>query len=159
MNKVLQLKTTPATTRATRIRTILKERAEGEAEVAALLREELDELGEVNWLAWCDNEFGWARSTAYRHLNPQGLERERENDTGRRAMSRQPRHEPREDEALEEDEVEDPQNYRTMYFLRAEQAARFAFYSGPIITADMVVYARTVAAAWEKLARTLETSL
>jgi hypothetical protein len=50
--------------------------------------------------------------------------------------------------------AEDPENYRTAYLLRADQAIRFAVYSGP--NREVVVTARRVAAAWNKLAQTLD---
>jgi hypothetical protein len=59
-----------------------------------------------------------------------------------------------------EDEIdaEDPENYRTAYLLRVDQAIRFASYSGPI-TKEIVASARQVARAWSKLAQKLETAL
>lgn len=56
-----------------------------------------------------------------------------------------------------EDDIEDPANYRTAYLLRADQAVRFASYSGPI-TAEIISAARQVATAWSKLAQKLEGS-
>jgi hypothetical protein len=59
-----------------------------------------------------------------------------------------------------EDEIdgEDPENYRTAYLLRSDQAIRFASYSGPV-TKEIAAVARRVAAAWSKLAQKLEKSL
>lgn len=94
MSKVVHLKTASATRRAQRIRALLEDRDNAEKEIAEILREQLDELGERNWLAWCGEEFGWARSTAYRHLSPEQVERERENSRTRAATSRTTRHEP-----------------------------------------------------------------
>lgn len=64
------------------------------------------------------------------------------------------------DEPGVEDDIdgEDPENYRTAYLLRVDQAVRFAAYSGPI-TKEIVTAARAVAAAWSKLAQKLERSL
>jgi len=53
-----------------------------------------------------------------------------------------------------EDEI-DPENYRTAFLLRAQQAVRFAVYSGPV-TKESIAAARAVAAAWDTLARNLE---
>lgn len=53
-----------------------------------------------------------------------------------------------------EDEI-DPENYRTAYLLRADQAIRFASYSGPI-NKEVISTARRVAAAWTELAEKLE---
>jgi len=58
------------------------------------------------------------------------------------------------DEGSVEDEIEDPQNYRTAFLLRADQAVRFAVYSGPI-TKEIVAAADAVAATWQKLAQKL----
>lgn len=80
------------------VRAALKKRDEGEREAAAILRKQLDTLGEAKWLAWCEREFGWARSTAYRHLNPEQMERQRADNVVRNAMSRSTRHEPEERE-------------------------------------------------------------
>lgn len=59
-----------------------------------------------------------------------------------------------------EDEIdgEDPENYRTAYLLRADQAIRFATYSGPV-TKEIVTAARKAAAAWEALVVKLEQKL
>lgn len=73
--------------RALRVRALLQARDESEAKIAAILREGLDELGEAKWLEWCEKEFGWARRTAYRHLNPEQMEKDRE-DYRARAESR-----------------------------------------------------------------------
>src|SRR5262245_32581401 len=64
--------------RAARIKANLKRREEAEAAIAADLRDELDAVGEVAWLAWCTREFGWSRTAAYTHLRPGGLEADRE---------------------------------------------------------------------------------
>lgn|SRR5262249_20067432 len=64
--------------RASQIRSLLSQRDKVEAEIAAVLREHLDEVGEAAWLAWCAKEFGWKRRAAYNHLNPEQLQRDRE---------------------------------------------------------------------------------
>lgn len=106
MSKVVHLKASPAETRAARVRTLLKDRDKAEAEIAALLREQLDDLGEPKWLAWCEREFGWKRSTAYRHLNPSGAGKARADTATRRSMSQQLRHDHEQvddDEPLDDD--------------------------------------------------------
>jgi hypothetical protein len=163
MSKVVQLKASPASTRAARVRSLLKDREKAEEEIAAILREQLDDLGEKDWLVWCDKEFGWARRTAYRHLDPKQMESHREKRREQRAHGG---HIEQEDSGSEveddfehpEDDVEDPANYRTSFLLRAEQAIRFAIHNGPV-TRELVVRARAVAEAWSKLADKLERSL
>src|ERR1700722_7465044 len=57
-----------------------------------------------------------------------------------------------------EDDVEadiEPDNYRTAYLLRADQARRFASYSGPV-TKELIAMARQVATAWNNLAKQME---
>ena len=49
----------------------------GEKMVADALRERLDKVGEVLWLKECEAEWGWSRTTAYRHLNPDQMEKAR----------------------------------------------------------------------------------
>jgi hypothetical protein len=49
-------------------------------------------------------------------------------------------------------------NPRVAYLLRADQAKRFAAYSGPV-DREIVDYARAVATAWSNLARELEQKL
>jgi hypothetical protein len=65
--------------------------------------------------------------------------------------------EPADEEPGIEDEIdaEDPENYRTAYLLRVDQALRFAAYSGPIAK-EIVPAARAVATAWSTLAQKLE---
>lgn len=58
-------------------------------------------------------------------------------------------------ETAETDLVEDPQNYKTAFLLRADTAIHLAVYSGPILTMDMVEIARTAAAKWDSLARSM----
>src|SRR5688572_15086100 len=132
MSKVVQLKASPTETRAARVRALLKDREKADEEIAAILREQLDDLGEAKWLAWCEQEFGWRRSTAYKHLNPEQIEADRKRKA--RANVRNSGHESGDDGAGEsiEDEIEDPANYHTSFMLRAEQAIRFAAYSGPV---------------------------
>jgi hypothetical protein len=60
-----------------------------------------------------------------------------------------------------EDDVEadiEPDNYRTAYLLRADQARRFAVYSGPV-TEEIAEYARVVIKAWTVLVEDLEYEL
>lgn len=64
--------------RAHQVRALLQARDKHEAEIATILRQNLDELGEAKWLTWCEKEFGWARRQAYAHLNPAQLEKDRE---------------------------------------------------------------------------------
>jgi hypothetical protein len=58
-----------------------------------------------------------------------------------------------------EDEIdsEDPENYRTAFLMRADQAIRFAVYSGPI-TQDLIAAAHQVVRAWSTLAQKMEKS-
>ncbi len=58
------------------------------------------------------------------------------------------------DEPGIEDDI-DPENYRTAFFIRADQAVRFAAYSGPV-NHEIVAAARAAAAAWNKLAQSLD---
>ena len=58
-------------------------------------------------------------------------------------------------ETAETDLVEDPQNYKTAFLLRADAAIQFAVYTGPILTMDMIECARTAAARWDSLARSM----
>ena len=62
--------------------------------------------------------------------------------------------EPDDDEPGIEDEI-DPENYRTAFLIRADQAVRFAAYSGPI-NHEIVAATRAAAAAWNKLAQFLD---
>ena len=157
MSKVVQLKISPNASRAARVRALLKERDNTEAEIAAILREQLDEMGEAKWLAWCEREFGWGRSASYRHLNPAQLQKDRDGERQRRET----RDIGREEVENIEDEIdgEDPENYRTAFLLRAEQAIRFASYSRGTVTKEISRTARAVAKAWATLATKLEKSL
>jgi hypothetical protein len=52
---------------------------------------------------------------------------------------------------------EHPENYRSAFLIRADQAVQFAAYSGPNnYKKELAVTARQVAAAWTKLAENLE---
>jgi phage N-6-adenine-methyltransferase len=64
--------------RASRIHSLLKLRDKAETEIAAVLREHLDEVGEPAWLEWCEREFGWKRTAAYNHLHPERLQKDRD---------------------------------------------------------------------------------
>lgn len=67
-----------------RVRLGLKLREQGEQMIADALQEKLDAAGEEAWLFWCKEEFGWGRSAAYRHLNPESLKADREAASQRR---------------------------------------------------------------------------
>lgn len=57
-----------------------------------------------------------------------------------------------------DDEIEggeEPENFRAAFLIRADQAMRFATYSGPV-TKEITSTARRVAAAWTSLANQLE---
>jgi hypothetical protein len=60
-----------------------------------------------------------------------------------------------ESETAESELDEDPQNYKTAFLLRADAAIQFAVYTGPIVTMDMIECARTAAAKWDSLARSM----
>src|SRR2546425_13328134 len=77
--------------RASRIHSLLKLRKKADDEIAAVLSEHLKAVGEPAWLAWCEREFGWGRSTAYLHLDPTQLEAKRERDRERQANVRDSR--------------------------------------------------------------------
>jgi len=69
------------TSRASEVRALLEIGRMGDeayAKVAVLLRKELDAIGETKWLKWCEREFGWKRTAAYRHLNPELLQKDRD---------------------------------------------------------------------------------
>ena len=61
-----------------RVRLGLEMKAAGEQMVAAAVQEKLTEVGEEKWLAWCRKEWGWSRGQAYKHLNPEQLEKDRQ---------------------------------------------------------------------------------
>jgi hypothetical protein len=77
----------PTTDWITRATDAIKRRDQNEAEIAAALREGLDLLGKPKWLEECERTWGWARSTAYNHLNPKLLAKDRAR-TQAAAMSR-----------------------------------------------------------------------
>jgi ParB/RepB/Spo0J family partition protein len=52
----------------------------------------------------------------------------------------------------------EPPNYRGAFLLRADQARRFAVYSGPV-DADLLQMAQWVATTWAQLAQTIERKL
>lgn len=55
----------------------------GEKMIADALRERLDKVGEARWLVEVDKEWGWSRTTAYRHLNPELLQKDRDRAAAR----------------------------------------------------------------------------
>ena len=61
----------------TRAIAAVKRRDQNELEIAAALREGLEQLKETKWLAFCEQTWGWSRSTAYNHLNPALLAKDR----------------------------------------------------------------------------------
>jgi hypothetical protein len=90
-----------------------------------------------------------ARNSGVNELTPREV-------TGRdgKTYHIQPREEPDdEDEDIEADVT--PANYRGAFLIRADQAKRFASYSGPV-TGEIVAMARQVAAVWNELAEKLE---
>lgn len=137
MSKVLQLKTSPTVSRAARVRALLKDRDKAEEEIAAILREQLDDMGEAKWLAWCEREFGWARTSAYRHLNPKLLEKAKHAQAKRRANVPTLERRPEQDEPGIEDEIEaeDQENSGELaaanrgWYNRAREAAQYASYA------------------------------
>src|SRR5713226_9972273 len=58
----------------------------GEQIIAQALREKKDTVGTEAWLAWCLEQWGWSRSTAYRHLDPKQMEAAREDTQARREV-------------------------------------------------------------------------
>jgi len=63
-------------------------RATGEAMIAKALRERLDQVGEARWLLECEAEWGWSRTTAYNHLNPELLQKDRDRAAAARRSDR-----------------------------------------------------------------------
>jgi ParB family chromosome partitioning protein len=62
-----------------------------------------------------------------------------------------------EDECADTDEyVEDPENHRVAYLIRADQAIQFAFFKVAPVTSEIINVARQVADAWSNLAAELE---
>lgn len=78
---------------AQRVRALMKKRHEADAEIAAILRKALDELGKPHWLAWCEREFGWKRHAASLRMNPARLEKKRKYDRETTRL-REPKHTP-----------------------------------------------------------------
>lgn len=79
-----------------------------------------------------------------------------EDGKGRKLPKKATRQEPDDDD--DDDDIEAniyPENYRTAYMLRADQARQFASYLGPI-DKDIVDMAEQVAKAWSELAQQLE---
>lgn len=62
-------------------------RDSGEKMVADALRERLDKVGEATWLKEVEREWGWSRTTAYNHLNPELLQKDRARAAARRSDS------------------------------------------------------------------------
>ena len=152
---------------ASRVRDLLKSRDRAEVEIAAILRQQLDQLGEKKWLEWCEKEFGWARTSAYRHLNPLGSQKARDDQKARdgapkSAMSQALGH--NEEETAEDDgpEEEAPtQDHLNALLLRADQAISFATNCArlnirPRHRAKAIEMARSAATAWTTLADKLE---
>lgn len=102
-------------------------------------------------------EIGVSRKTVDRARESTGTDGPVERvglDGKTRRMPQRPVEEP--EPGVEADiDGEDPQNYRTAFLLRVDQAKKFAVYSGPI-RKDLAVAARQVAAVWEKLAQQME---
>ncbi len=73
---------------------------------------------------------------------------------------RDPKEQESDDNHVESDIEEeiDPRHYRSAFLLRADQAARFAAYSGPI-DKEVISLARRSADAWSNLARDMEKRL
>ena len=63
---------------ASRISSLLTLKQEAEQEIAKILRKRLDADGEPKWLAWCEAQWGWSRPAAYKHLNPELLDKDRQ---------------------------------------------------------------------------------
>jgi hypothetical protein len=77
--------------RAARVFQLLDRKVETERELAGVLREHLDEVGETAWLEWCAKHWGWGRSTAYLHLDPEQLQAKRKRDRNRQTNVRESR--------------------------------------------------------------------
>lgn len=75
-------------------------RAGGEM-VAKALRVRLDKVGEKEWLQECKDEWGWGRTQAYAHLNPELLAKARERVAEARSYSTNAA--PRQDDAFDPD--------------------------------------------------------
>jgi hypothetical protein len=59
------------------IREMAKMKGDLEIAMASALRIKLDRLGEKAWLEECQREMGWSRTTAYRHLDPELMKKNR----------------------------------------------------------------------------------
>ena len=60
----------------------------GEKMFADALRERLDKVGEARWLKECESEWGWSRTTAYPHLDPELLQKDRDRQAAPRSDAR-----------------------------------------------------------------------
>jgi hypothetical protein len=103
-------------------------------------------------LGLSDDTVGRAR----REAGVAGAAPEREGRDGK--IYRLPvREEPDDDDDDIERDVE-PENYRGAFLIRADQAKRFATYSGPVTT-EIIEMARQVSAAWGNLATSMEREI
>ena len=94
---------------ASRIRALLQLRDKADAEIAKLLAAEKKDRGTDDWLAWCEKEFGWGKAMAYRRLDPEQVQDDRDSAKKRAAESRSSRHdEPEPDDEAEEDHFQGP---------------------------------------------------
>ena len=110
------------------------------------VRTEMESTGQIAQLEKTVGKDGKARK--------QPAKRRRTEDDFRRDMAAKRTTQP---EPGIEDEIEDPENYRSAYLIRADQAIRFAAYSGPI-SQDIVDLARRVSRVWAELANKLEAA-
>jgi len=69
------------------VNTGLQMKRAGEEMVAKALRARLDKVGEKEWLQECEDEWGWGRTQAYAHLNPELLAKARERVAEARSYS------------------------------------------------------------------------
>ena len=72
--------------RASRIFMLLDIKTNTETEIAKILRAHLDEVGEAAWLEWCAANWGWKRAAAYSHLNPEQMQKKRDQAKASRAQ-------------------------------------------------------------------------
>ena len=105
------------------IREMVKLKGNIEHEVARCLRAMLDELGEKAWLEACEKEMGWGRTSAYKHLNPELLEKAREKATEVRSHSVNAA--PRQSVEVEEVEEYAPPTYEEGHLAHARSLQRF----------------------------------
>src|SRR6516162_1594523 len=77
-----------------------------------------------------------AKKEATRQANRRSREKAKENQTARYNIADVENIEEFEDAESELDE--DPENYRSAFLLRADSALKFAVYSGPILTNEMI---------------------